>query len=185
MLVKHASGMAYVPMYAAYEYSLNRAFAAAVQHVDSLAIPLCDLQPELLAIALDPLLKAVRTTGENNVWLKRLELFQKATCLETAVLDKVAMPHDGSHYKRTQLELFWAVFRLPGAIVPDPRLFDLPDELCDRRNAVAHGRRTAEDVGREKSPREILDRFAQTNQLCLHVLQSVASRCSDTAAFRR
>jgi hypothetical protein len=61
----------------------------------------------------------------------------------------------------------------------------LIDELVDKRNAIAHGRETAEDVGRGFSISEMNKRMTLTKRLCVHLARTAKEHCSKHRNFLR
>jgi len=60
-----------------------------------------------------------------------------------------------------------------GNVVPENRLLGRIEEMVENRNAITHGRRTPEDVGRGYSRLDIEERFTDLRRICEHVLGSL------------
>jgi hypothetical protein len=69
-----------------------------------------------------------------------------------------------------QLETIWAVFGLTVPVVPELRLLGRIEELVENRNAIAHGRRTAVEVGGRYSALEIEKRIDDVEQISSYVV---------------
>jgi hypothetical protein len=80
--------------------------------------------------------------------------FESTTPLHS--LDDTLFPTDGSHYRVAQL---WTIFGITVPVVPESRLIARIDELVENRNAIAHGRRTPQEVGGRYSTSDIEKRI--------------------------
>jgi hypothetical protein len=77
------------------------------------------------------------------------------------------------------------VFGIPNPVVPYGRLVGFVDEMVDHRNAVSHGRKTAYEVGRGLTTTDILDRVKFTQDICMHIIETMEQHCSDATKVRR
>jgi hypothetical protein len=81
-----------------------------------------------------------------------------------------AFPSDGSHFRARQIQTIWDIFGLTGPIVPDNKFIGRIDELVENRNAIAHGRRTSEDVGSGYSFDDMGKRVDDIEKISIHLL---------------
>jgi hypothetical protein len=105
------------------------------------------------------------------MWKQRLDLvasFESTTPLKS--LDDTLFPSDGSQYRIAQLETIWAVFGIVAPVVPESRLIGRIEELVENRNAIAHGRRTPEEVGGRYSIAEIEKRADDVEKIAFHLV---------------
>ena len=61
-------------------------------------------------------------------------------------------------------------------IVPEQRHLGRIMELVENRNAIAHGRRTPEDVGRSYSKQDIEDRISDIFDICIYIVETIKNR---------
>ena len=59
------------------------------------------------------------------------------------------------------------------------------DEVVNHRNAIAHGRETAGDVGRRYSRQEIVQVIREIKGVCLRLIMIFDEYCSEPAKHRR
>jgi hypothetical protein len=105
-----------------------------------------------------------------------LELLDSITSETPLAPDDSRFPGDGSHYRVGQVETIWKIFGIAGEPVPHPRLIGRIDELVSKRNAIAHGRETAHEVGRRFSPDEMATRIVDTDLIATHILDLMEQR---------
>jgi hypothetical protein len=180
-----ARGLAFVQMYAAYEYAVCAVVRTAVDRLVARRHPLRKLRPSLLALFLDPELSALKQCSGKRVWEKRSLLFQAAFSKKAAAVQNCVMPHDGTNFESTQLRVIFDVFGIKRT--PARRLNHLAriNEVVEHRNAIAHGRETAESVGKGCTRADVLHRIKQMKSVCLLLVTAVESHCSNPEKHQR
>jgi len=167
-------GLAFVQFYGAYEYAVRGSVQAALGALGSAGLEIRALRREMLTLILDPMWKSAGSSSPAHVWERRASLISSvdSPALTTGLSDTL-FPYDGSHYRVPQLETIWRVFAIPGPIVAEPRHLGRIEELVENRNAISHGRRTPEDVGRRYSSQEIGSFMADTYAICNHIVSAL------------
>ena len=149
-------GLAFVHLYGIYEYAVHSAVQALLAAIRADNLCPRDLHHNSLTLVLNPAFSSASSAGRSRAWKQRLEL---VASLESIIplqsLDDTLFPSDGSNYRVAQLETIWSVFGITVPVVPEPRLVGRIEELVENRNAIAHGRRTPEEVGGRYSTAEI------------------------------
>jgi len=177
-----SKGLLFVELYAVWEYSIRTAVQAGINELNNLGKPASALRPEILGIGLDESLNAMHDSDQTrNKWGRRLKFFQQLTAATPVSADASIMPTPGPGlaYRPAHLEIIWALFGIVAPIVPDNRLLGLITELIENRHAIAHGRRTAHDVGQRYTVSEMHKKLGDTRDACIHVLQSMEHHCSN------
>lgn len=104
-------------------------------------------------------MKSARAVSEKKVYSATLpDLVEVAgRGGRSCTIDADSFPVDGSFMRRSQIELWCRLFSVatPGRILF--RTWTAIDSVVSERNAIAHGRKTPEDVGRGYSEQEIRD----------------------------
>lgn len=180
-----AKGIAFVQLYAVYEYTTKRAVQAALQEMRAAAHPVGDLAPELLSLALHTSVSSIIDSGRKTQWNRRMALFTKSCSTDPIDVPDNAFPNDGSHFRIQQLRTIWAIFGITDPVVPTVLMAPLIAELVENRNAIAHGRKTAHEVGRRYSKAEIKRKNDQTKQICTHIVSTIENHCSNPANLMR
>jgi hypothetical protein len=181
-----AKGMIFVLVYAAYEYTVRSVVRVAIDTIKTHNHKLRDVTPSLLTLFLDPELQSLRDVGGKDQWEKRLMIFERAFSNEAIDLSSgTAPPHDGSHFKYTQLCMMFRVFginRLP--VRRRPHISRI-NEVVNHRNEIAHGAETADKIGRRYTRSEIVHMVRQMKSVCNLQVSVFESYCSDGARHRR
>ena len=181
-----AKGLMFVQAYAVYEHTVRNVVQLAIDAIKAHNHKLMDLSPPLLALFLDPELESLRRVGGKDVWNRRVKLFERA--FSKSALDISAdsgIPHDGSHFKYTQLQMIFQVFGIKR--LPVRRRSHIPriEEVVGHRNQIAHGSETAVDVGRRYSRSEICHIMDQMKSVCLLQVAVFDAYCSNKSRHRR
>ena len=179
-------GLLFVQLYGVYEYAVGASVQAALGFIQSQLLSCNDLRRSLLSLILQPEWTSAKTVGLRDVWEARHKLMTRLhdTSPLSSLQDAVLFPSDGSHYRRSQLATIWKVFGITSPIVPQSRLLGRIDELVDTRNAVAHGRQTAREVGQRHSNQDMQDRIADTDSIARHVIDTMDNHCSTGGILR-
>jgi hypothetical protein len=178
-------GLMFVDLYAIYEYTVTGAVREALVLMKSRSTPLNTIRWELLGLALHREVTAVVDAGRETAWAKRLELFRRASCSDVLDVPDSAFPDDGSHFRVQQLRTIWSLFGMGSFALPNGHLYPLIEELVNNRNAIAHGRLTALEIGRRYSARDIASKVSRTRRLCWYLARALEKHCSKPANLSR
>lgn len=164
-------GLTFVSLYGVYEYAIHSAVQAVLAAVRSDQLCPRDLHHRSLTLILNPGFSSASSAGRARMWRQRLDLVASLESTNSMhSLDDTLFPSDGSHYRVAQIETIWAVFGITVPVVPEPRLRGRIEELVENRNAIAHGRLTAEEVGRRYSTSEIEKRIEDIEKITVYVV---------------
>jgi hypothetical protein len=177
-------GLVFVQIYAVYEYLVRTLTVAAIERIALSGHQFRDLRPSLLAIFLDNELKAARDCGMDHIWQKRMNLFNRSISRNRVPVVSV-IPHDGSHYRHTQLQTIFDVLGITRSLTVRKRHLQLIDEVVNNRNSVAHGNESPTAVGRRYSRSDIAHKIRLMRKICLRILNLVSEYCSTPNRHRR
>jgi len=164
-------GFAFVQLYATYEFAVRASVQATLAGLRAAGLEIRSLRRELLALVLDPQWESASSSGRGRMWECRIALMSHMDAPElTSGIDDSLFPRDGSHYRVRQLQTIWRIFAITEPVVADTRYLGRIEEFVENRNAISHGRRTPEDVGRRFSRQEIADRVIDTDAICNHIV---------------
>jgi len=180
-----AKGMAFVQMYAVYEYTVVTAVQAAVDAVAAHRHPIKDLIPSLMTLFLDPELQSLQDSSVKTAWQSRLKLFTRIFSGHLASVNNTVLPIDGSHFRSSQLQLIFEVFGIKRIPAQRKRHLERINQIVESRNAIAHGRDTAENIGRTHTRADVLQAFRQMKSVCLLLIQIIKQHCADGKRHRR
>jgi len=176
-LPQAVKGLSFVQIYAIYEHTVREVTRLAIKEIANHAHPYSNLKFHLLAIFLDPQMKSLRDCGESDVWQRRFELLEQAAS-EKPVVSVEVMPHDGSHFKHTQVELMLKMLGVRKTLTYRKRHLYEIDEIVHNRNTISHGEEPAASVGRRYSRADIWKSFHMMERTCLRLIQIVSEHCS-------
>ena len=179
-----AKGMIFVQVYAAYEYTVKTAVQAAIDAINAHNTVMDDLLPTMFAIYLNPELSSLRDVGNKNVWDARLKLFERAFSKDIAK-SPLVVPHDGSHYRYTELQLIFRVFGIKRLPVRRKAHITRINEVVDNRNLIAHGTERAEDIGRRYTRSDIIHIMDQMKSVCMLFISVLDGHCAIPARHRK
>jgi len=182
--VSACKGLAFVQLYATYEYAVRSAVQATLVALRAAGVEIRTLRRDLLALVLDSHWDSASTCGRPRVWDSRMALIAHVDSREpTSTLRDDLFPSDGSHYRLNQLRTIWKVFCIAAPVVPEPRLMGRIEELVENRNAVSHGRRRPEEVGARYSWQDISKRADDTDAIACHVVSTLESHVKAGGLF--
>jgi hypothetical protein len=185
-LAATAKGLAFVQVYAVYEFTVKTVVQTAIDSINVHGHKMKDMKPSLMALYLDRELTSLRDAGRRNIWNARLRLFERVFGDEVISLpNNAGPPSDGSHYRHTHLITIFNVFGI--ARLPARRRTHLYriDEIVDHRNQIAHGNETAADVGRRYTRSEVTHRISQMKSVCLLLISVFDGFCADGSRHKR
>ena len=173
-----AKGSAFVQMYAVYEFTVRGAVRAGISTVKVHGIPISVARLELLGLLLDAELNSARDCGKEKVWLRRIDLMVRTASPDPITTPDNTFPHNGTQFRISQLEVIWNLFGVTSPTVPAQKFNVFIGEMVDKRNGIAHGQFTAEEVGRNHSKAEVLTKISDCRTLCHYLLTELESRCA-------
>lgn len=180
-----AKGWAFVHLYAVYEYTVRTALQVAIDAIISHERPFSDLKPSVLALFLDPAFTSVQQCKNTRLWEQRIAMLEKALSSTAATVGNGVMPMNGTHYRYEQLQLIFKVLGIKRRPIRKWKHRARIDELVEKRNAISHGRDTAENVGRQLTRKDIDHRMRQIKSVCLHLIAVLEEHTADPVRFCR
>ena len=159
-------GLLFVHLYGIHEYAIVSAVQTALSSIVGAGVQVQRVHRHLIPLVLHAQFTSATEARRDKVWLKRLELIGNLESADPMPAATAAIfPNDGTHFRHGQIQTIWNLFGIEGPTLPDPRLISRIDELVGNRNLIAHGRLTANEVGRDYSAKD-LGRI--NHQGCLH-----------------
>jgi len=179
-------GLSFVLIYAIYEYTVNQALQITWRELTNARIPIRDVRWPLLSVALNSEFQSLSDAkDENGRWKRRHKLLERARSVgDLVVVPDALFPADGNHYRAGQLETIWQILGITSPIVPAPPLRGRIQEVVENRNAISHGRMTAEQVGARLSLAEVRVRIRDIENVCSYIVAILENHCADQANFR-
>lgn len=178
-------GLMFVQIYGAYEFAVRSGVQGLLALIQTDGLSPRMLHMKVLTLVLDAKFKAVAEAGRRRIWDQRLALLAETdSAVAIEGLDDTLFPSDGSHYRIDQLQTIWKLFGITTPVVPQLRLLGRIEELVENRNAIAHGRRTADEVGGRYSTQDIGARIDDIESVALYVLNQLEGHYSSGGVRR-
>lgn len=169
-------GLIFVQLYAVYEYAVREVVRTLLASIKLLAPPHDSIKSELLSLVLNGFFDSASQSSEAKRWEARITLLDLIRSPKPiGEFSDTIFPSDGSHYRSGQLRTIWRVFGIDEPIVAEMKHLGRIDELVENRNAIAHGRITAEDIGKRYSSSDITKRVDDIELICSHILDTLRS----------
>lgn len=171
-------GLLFVELYGTYEYTVTRVVQAALDTMRRESLSYGDMRRSVLAVVLDAQFDSAAKSGRDRLWEQRMALLEAVDDDgPPAEFRDDVFPSDGSHYRVRQLATIWQVLGIASPVVPDGRFVGRINELVENRNAIAHGRRTAREVGGRYTISEMEKRISDTETITYYVIDTVETHC--------
>lgn len=152
--VKIMRGLFYVHLYSALEKTINKAVEQTLLLIDSSNVKNKHFTLAFNAISVQSELRSLKDCGYKNFTQKSIDLFQAVNSGQIKAINETAFSNNLQNiWISTVIEIRKA-FGMADLEI-SPRIRASVDEIVDKRNAVAHGRETASDVG-ERQRTDIL-----------------------------
>jgi len=156
---KETRGLVIVLLYASYENLLTGLNRTLLEGAVKCRVSNRRLRPGIRMFALSSAVDSLRKVSERKVYKEKLpELIELTASTQRPCsidLEKIRFPTDGSFFKQSQIELWCEIFSIPNPEDLLSRVWGHIDAVVENRNAIAHGRRTAGQVGRQYTERDI------------------------------
>lgn len=177
-LTKIQKGMFFVSLYASIEFTLTSCcsnFLAVLQAKEYIPIK---YKHNLLCVFLDPEFKAL-ADSKKKIWKKKEVLVSRIFSEDKPIIDNTVFPTDGTNIGLAQLQDVWNFLHLPGPVIPEGENAWYLHDIKEHRNAIAHGRMKAAEVGQRYTFNELEKRHNFVNLLCGHIVESFSSQVRD------
>ncbi|KAF0192041.1 MAG: hypothetical protein FD165_1109 [Gammaproteobacteria bacterium] len=183
-LLKTQKGMFFISIYASLEYSIVNSCSKFLSLIERDGFFPMKFKNNLLCILLDPEFNSVIGCGKKKVWEKKGGLIERLFSEEPVQIDNTVFPSDGINIGKKQLEDVWTFMHLPGEPIPAEENEWYLKEIKEHRNAIAHGRVTAADVGKRYTYGDLEKRHNFISALCGHVISSFETHARDHSYLR-
>lgn len=171
---KVLKGLFFVALYGAIENSLSKSVTICIETLNNLQLDLLKIKPVIWAIVFDPECKRMEQGGERK-WSNRNKLFVEIKNTKAKAMDPLLFPASTGNIKKKQVDSIWETFDLQSPAFPDPKIIGLLDTIAENRMAIAHGRRTASDVGASYSAKDLLDFYDSINKWSNYIISCFES----------
>jgi hypothetical protein len=181
-----SKGMAFVHVYAVYEFTVKSVFRTAIDQIMAHGLKVDKLTPSLLAIFLEPELQSFKTIGGKKASLEaRTKIFERLFSNQPASVSNTIFPTDGSHFRQGQLQTVFNILGIRRMAAQRRAHLLRIDEVVGHRNAIAHGGETAAAIGSRYTRQEVLQIMRQMQSVCMLIVSAVEKQCSNKSKICR
>ncbi|MDE6396178.1 MAG: hypothetical protein K2K84_02785 [Muribaculaceae bacterium] len=164
-------GNFFVNIYGAFEYTIYALVSRVIDRINAEHnINVTDFKPCMLSMLLHDECNALHQVS-NKKWEKRLQLFNKIKEEEKNAINNTIVPAQSGNLKYPQIEQICNVLGVEFPIIPDMSLKSRLSSVADNRNAIAHGRKTACEVGGQYTKTQLNDYYLAIENYCLYLNQ--------------
>jgi hypothetical protein len=144
--VKVMRGLFYVHLYSALEKTINMSVEHTLLLISSDNVKNKHYTLPFNAISVLNELKSFKDSGYRYFFRKSIDLFQAVGGSQISCINETAFANSLQNIWMSTIDEIRGAFGMSNIAV-NPRIRTTVDEIVEKRNAVAHGRETASDVG--------------------------------------
>jgi len=171
-IFKIQKGYLFVSLYSSLEFALVSVVGRYLELLKQQPKKPMEYRKYILCTILNASFSSVRDCGKKNLWDKKAELFDSLFSDDAALIDDSVIPTDGINISYKQLQDVWKFFHLVGEPLPDDVNVLLLNEIKEHRNAIAHGRKKAVEIGARYTPSMLIEKERAIEVLCFHILET-------------
>ena len=154
---REVRGLVVLLLYATYENLLTSVCRSLLEEASRLKVGNRRLRPGLKLVAAYAKLQAVAGSSPTGIWKAGLDVVDTLHDSRNCSLAPAVFPNDGTNFRRSQVMTVCRVFGLSSPAPILREVWGQIDGVVAQRNAIAHGRLTPGDVGRDYSYTDIND----------------------------
>lgn len=181
---RESRGLCILLTFAAYENLLKKVCRSILEEVSRSRAGNRRLKPGYKLIATKNLFQSLMDKGEKGLWVGAgMTLMKSATSPSNLSISANVWPNDGSYMRRTQVVTLCDVFDFSDPSIPLHRIWLNFDVIVKRRNAIAHGERRADEVGRDYSFNEVINMVDDWEFSWLEFITWIEDQCVDSSFY--
>ncbi|MXN77891.1 hypothetical protein GR157_24495 [Burkholderia sp. 4701] len=139
-------GLFFVHLYACLEFAVNHATQRVLTLISAYEIEYRHFSPRFHVVSMASGFMAIRDAGRGKKWGKRIEFVERIFSEDKCAVNAVVFSEELQNiWVKTISELFDCL-GIDAPPLPDMTYAGHIDEIVDKRNAVAHGRKSASEV---------------------------------------
>ena len=164
-------GTFFVNLYGAFEYTVVNLVSRIIDKINEAnRVQITHLKPCLLSLLLHNECNALYQST-NKKWEKRLKLFNRIDDVEKSNIDNTLIPAQSGNFKHQQIKQICETLGVEFPILNDVSLEYRLSIIADNRNAIAHGRKTACEIGGQYSKSQLNEYYFAIQDYCLYLNQ--------------
>lgn len=165
-----SKGLFFVYLYGIYEEIVRKTIYATVDALNNSSIKIGDCKYELYAVLFSSEYDALYSVGNEKKWEKRWDIAKKLLSNTQIDIQPDIFPTDGRNIRIRQLQSIANSFGLKGNVLPRKETGGYVQELVNMRNSIAHGNKLPKEIGRNYTPKDLLERCDILSEVCTYVV---------------
>lgn len=175
-------GSFFVLLYGTVEYSITSVVSETIQFINERRINHDIIKPRLLSLSLNPLCDRISSGAKK--WETRHDLFTKLEESCTFNASTTLFPAEQGNIKDKQLIFIWHFFDIQDPPFPEEKYRGYFISLAENRMAIAHGRQSAQEVGRNYSKSELKKYYDAVYGYCSYIFSCFETYCLNQGYLR-
>lgn len=170
--LKIQKGFLFVSFYASIEFTVTTSVTRFLEVISNSPEKPIKYKTYILCTLLNSHFNAMRDCSKSNVWDKRSEFMDTMFSDSHVNIDSTIFPSDGINITGKQIRDIWKYFHLSGNPLPEGIEDFFLMEIKNHRNALAHGRERAAEIGGRYTLDKLDVKSKDVEKICRHILES-------------
>lgn len=139
-------GLFFVHLYACLEYAVNQAAERVLTLISASEVEYRHFSPRFHVVSMSGGFVSVRDSGRGKKWIKRIEFVDKLFSDDKCNINSAVFSEDLQNVWVKTIDELFSCLGINSNPLPDMSYAGHIDEIVDKRNAVAHGRKSPSDA---------------------------------------
>ena len=162
-------GLVFVQLYGAIEYLVNQTVPRTASLLTAENLDISKLSPYIWSMVLENNLESLRTVNRKK-WEHRHKMFKLIVDDSKAVIPEDVMPTNGLNITQHQLESIWKTYNIKEPVFDEQSFSWRLKDIVLNRNDIAHGNKTAAEVGAAFTIADLYDRLNDVSTYCTYAI---------------
>lgn len=162
-------GLVFVQLYGAIEYLVNQTVPRTASILTAENLDMSKLSPYIWSMVLENNLESLRTVNRKK-WEHRHIMFKLIADDSKAVIPEDVMPTNGLNITQHQLESIWKTYSIKEPVFDEQSFSWRLKDIVLNRNDIAHGNKTAAEVGAAFTIADLYDRLNDVSTYCTYAI---------------
>ena len=162
-------GLVFVQLYGAVEYLVNQTVPRTASIITAENLDISKLSPYIWSMVLENNLESLRTVNRKK-WEHRHKMFKLIADDSKAVIPEDVMPTNGLNITQYQLESIWKTYSIKEPVFDELSFSWRLKDIVLSRNDIAHGNKTAAEVGAAFTITDLYERLNDVSTYCTYAI---------------
>lgn len=162
-------GLFFVYIYGIYESIIKQIIGTTIDELNQSATSINSCIFELYSILLDSEYESLYQVGNEKKWEKRWDISRKLKTNQPIEISHDVFPTDRRNIQIRQLVSLKNSFGINQDVLPRPEIGHYIQEMVEHRNHIAHGDILPNEVGRNYTKNDLLQRCNSIAEICDYI----------------